>query len=362
MDIAGQSAPVSLVELAGQIPPLSRADLIAGFVPAPHFQGRSFENYSPNEDFPSQSAARDTLRQLVGEVTGGTTPMLRRLFGGGKIKPSNASKTPHLYLDGGFGVGKTHLLAALALTLGPQRAAFGTFVEYTALVGALGFAQSVTALSDFAVLCIDEFELDDPGDTLIMSRLIRELTAAGVRVVATSNTVPESLGEGRFAAQDFLREIQGLAAQFEVMRVDGPDYRQRDGVQTPTFLSDDDARLSAQAVSGVVAVDDLDALLGHLVEVHPSRYGALVKGLNHLVVTGMHSLDNDHSALRFVVLVDRLYDNDVSVTLGTTDPNQELFAPQLLRGGYRKKYFRTLSRLTALTEGPNPTVSATTSG
>src|SRR5699024_2179903 len=77
------------------------------------------------------------------------------------------------------------------------------------------------------LVCVDEFELDDPGDTVLMSRLMRELTDAGVKIIATSNTLPGSLGEGRFAAQDFLREIQALADQFEVYRIDGQDYRHR---------------------------------------------------------------------------------------------------------------------------------------
>ena len=38
---------------------------------------------------------------------------------------------------------------------------------------------------------------------------------------ATSNTLPDALGEGRFSAQDFLREIQGLRAHFVPVRVDG---------------------------------------------------------------------------------------------------------------------------------------------
>src|SRR5690606_28341291 len=99
--------------------------------------------------------------------------------------------------------------------------------EYTHLVGALGFGATVRALAHRRLVCIDEVELDDPGDTVLMSRLLRELSDHGVALAATSNTLPESLGEGRFAAEDFLREIQALAARFEVLRVDGPDYRHR---------------------------------------------------------------------------------------------------------------------------------------
>src|SRR5699024_230572 len=107
-----------------------------------------------------------------------------------------------IYLDGGYGVGKTHLLASLAHAVGAEESTYGTFVEYTHLVGALGYAATIAELRTRCLVCIDEFELDDPGDTLIMSRLIRDLGDAGVRVVATSNTQPEALGEGRFAAQD----------------------------------------------------------------------------------------------------------------------------------------------------------------
>src|SRR5690606_40420172 len=90
-----------------------------------------------------------------------------------------------VYLDGGFGVGKTHLLAALAHAVGPERTAYGTFVEYTHLVGALGFRPTVRALAHRALVCIDELELDDPGDTVLMSRIVRELSGAGVAVEAT---------------------------------------------------------------------------------------------------------------------------------------------------------------------------------
>ena len=84
----------------------------------------------------------------------------RRLF----RRRSEPSGPPGVYLDGGFGVGKTHLLASLWHEA-PAPKAFGTFVGYTHLVGALGFADAVAALSTRSLVCIDEFELDDPGDT-----------------------------------------------------------------------------------------------------------------------------------------------------------------------------------------------------
>lgn len=68
-----------------------------------------------------------------------------------------------------------------------------------------GFTECIELLADYVVVCIDEFELDDPGNTTLVSRMLSQLVERGVSIAATSNTLPEQLGEGRFAAQDFLR-------------------------------------------------------------------------------------------------------------------------------------------------------------
>ena len=107
------------------------------------------------------------------------------------------------------------------------------------LVGAVGFRNAVQGLERFRLVCVDEFELDDAGDTMLMSRLLRELADAGVRLAATSNTLPDALGEGRFAADDFRREIQSLATQFDVVRIDGEDYRHRGLPPAPSPLPPD---------------------------------------------------------------------------------------------------------------------------
>jgi len=57
--------------------------------------------------------------------------------------------------------------------------------------------------------------------------------------------------------------------------------------------------------------------------------------------------------LRFVVLADRLYDKDVPI-LASGVPFDQLFTEEMMTGGYMKKYFRAVSRLTALArEGQN---------
>lgn len=245
-------------------------------------------------------------------------------------------------------MGKTHLLAALAHAVGLERTAFGTFVEYTNLVGALGFAQTVSALGKLDLVCIDEFELDDPGDTVLMSRLLRELADQDVALAATSNTLPDSLGEGRFAADDFLREIQAMSSRFEVQRIDGQDYRQRELIADAGGLADEQVVAAMRKQPGGT-LDFFDDLLEHLREVHPSRYGALLDGVTMVGLRGARTVQDQNEALRMVVLIDRLYDRDVPVLLGGAGEGA-LFTPAMLAGGFRKKYFRALSRLGSLTQ------------
>ena len=311
--------------------------LVGELVPPPRFDGVRFATYRPDPAQPSQAAAVGRLEAYAASLAaagGSRWPWGRRKAQDGR----------GVYLDGGFGVGKTHLLASL-WHAAPGPKAFGTFVELTNLVGALGFARTVEALSGHRLVCIDEFELDDPGDTVLMSTLLARLAEAGVSLAATSNTLPEALGEGRFAADDFLREIAALSSRFEVLTVDGPDFRHRGLAESPAPLGDAEVAARVAATGG--ALDDFDDLLAHLARVHPSRYGALLDGVASVGWQRVHSIDDQMVALRLVVLADRLYDRDVPV-YASGAPLGEVFTPALLEGGYRKKYFRAVSRLTAL--------------
>jgi cell division protein ZapE len=333
---------MSAPRLADRDPRIGADELVDALVPPPRFDRVRFETYVPNPDEPSQAAAVRAcaaFAERVGQDSGGG--WLSSLF---KKSPDENTKQG-LYLDGGFGVGKTHLLASVWHAV-PGPKAYGTFVELTNLVGALGFREAVQRLSGHRLLAIDEFELDDPGDTTLVSRLIRELTGAGVFVAATSNTLPDRLGEGRFAAHEFLREIQAMAAKFDVVRVDGPDYRHRGLPDAPPPMTDAELTAHADATPGAT-LDDFDDLCARLAKLHPSRYGRLVEGVAAVHLRGVRAASDQSVALRLVALGDRLYDRDVPVAV-SGQALSELFTEEMLRGGYRKKYLRAVSRLVAL--------------
>lgn len=320
--------------LVDRMPRVDASEIVKDFVVPKRFADTSFENYIADPEIPSQVHAKSRIQEFSNPV-----PARKPLFG------RRPEPKPGIYLDGGFGVGKTHLLTALWREHSAS-ASYGSFVEYTNLVGALGFAQSVETLSQFELICIDEFELDDPGDTVLMSTLLGRLVEQGVRVAVTSNTLPDRLGEGRFAADDFVREIQGLAAHFEVVRIDGPDYRHRDALTgAPPMAADQLVKFAS--VREQIALDDFNELTNHLQKVHPSAFGLLVSDLSGVCIRGVTQLTDQAQALRWVVLIDRLYDREIPIAYSGVELSG-LFSPEMLTGGYRKKYLRALSRASAL--------------
>ena len=332
-------APRHREHLVDRAPTLSGAQIIEHLVPPRQFASATIESYRPDHDYPSQGEAVAAVQAF----TAAWRPS------GGLFRKRAPETKPGIYLDGGFGVGKTHLLAAL-WHAAPGRKYFGTFIEYTALVGALGYAESVKLLRGASLICIDEFELDDPGDTRLMSRLLSELVASGSRIAATSNTPPNALGEGRFAAQDFLREIDALAARFDIMRIDGLDYRRRDVEGHAVSLSPEELNAAVDRFTGTITVDRFGEVVTHLASVHPSRYVRLVEGLDAIALTDVSTLTGQTDALRLVASVDRLYDAQIPI-VATGTPLDQVFAEDMLGGGYRKKYLRAISRLIALTTG-----------
>ncbi|WIB79122.1 cell division protein ZapE [Curtobacterium sp. MCPF17_002] len=333
--MSANTAPAHLVDRDPQVTPQQMA---ASLVPPPQFTDASFASYRPDADYPSQASVRDAVESFVAAQP--EAPR-RGLFGRRRREPEQAAKTG-VYLDGGFGVGKTHLLAA-AYHAADGRKTFGTFIEYTALVGALGFQGTVDLLRGTALVCIDEFELDDPGDTMVMTRLIKELSESGTRFAATSNTPPGALGEGRFAAQDFLREIQAMSDRFDTLRIDGLDYRRRAVDESARVVAD----VPGSLPDGEVTLDDFRAVVEHLGSVHPSRYVAIVEGLDAVGLTDVQPFTDQTDALRWVALVDRLYDAQVKIVASGT-PLDQVYPETMLGGGYRKKYLRAASRVVAL--------------
>jgi cell division protein ZapE len=307
------------------VPPVpGRAD----WVPPPRFGTVRFADYLPAH--PSQAAALEAVAAFVAPAPP------RRRWPWRRPPPSPAHG---LYLDGGFGVGKTHLLAAAWHASPEPRKVYLSFAELVAAIGALGMPRALEALGAERLYCIDEFELDDPGNTLIVKSFLAHVFARGARVLTTSNTSPDAQGEGRFDAASFRREIQSIAARFTTLRIDGPDHRFA-GRDRPLLPAAATAAAPADAVHA-----SWTALHAALADLHPVRYGGWGRAAGAFVVTGATTIPDQQRALRWVHLVDKLYDQRVPLWLTGDVALAELFDGAYAAGAYAKKHERCRSRL-----------------
>jgi cell division protein ZapE len=336
------------------LPPVSSSSiegLLAGFVPTRRFGRVSFASYQPDPRFPTQRAARDRLVEFAARIG-----QSRRADLLGRLVRKRAGEPRAMYLDGGYGVGKTHLLAATYHAVAAERL-YLSFGELAYTISRLGLEATLDAMERTRLLCIDEFELDDVAQTRMAAMFLQRLLdrrGPPVSLVTTSNTLPSDLGQGRFAADAFQREIGEIADRFEVLTIDGEDYRHRhwDDLAATTAVGDDAADLCA-AYTADPAADaakvflQWPVLVTELEQVHPVHYAQVANQLEAVYLVDLQRIDNQAVALRLVHFVDKLYDEEVRLHIATRGGLHlsEIFSASYRHGGYEKKYRRCLSRL-----------------
>ncbi len=324
-------------------------EIVAGFVPPPRFAQVAFENYRPDPAHPSQAAALEHLRNYVSDLEPEDRPRAR--FFGRWRRASQPDGPSGIYLDGGYGVGKTHLLAS-AYRSAPGPKAYLSFQELAYVIGSMGMQACLAAFGQYRLISVDEFELDDVGNTMLAKTFITGLTQGQTRIVTTSNTLPSELGRGRFAAEDFRREIGQIAAAFEMLRIEGDDYRHRSyatNTLSQGLESGAELRQAYQAYQPKIGKAKLYAtfeeLTVHLAKLHPIRYNRLLAPLEAVFIDGLNEMEDQNIALRFVHLIDKLYDQGIHFFASSRCALPDLFSAEYRDKGYAKKYRRCLSRL-----------------
>lgn len=314
------------------------------FVPPPRFGTTHFSSYKPQH--PSQRVALEKTRMFVENI-----PLNKKssfswqaIFFGQKDVPGAG-----LYLDGGFGVGKTHLLAS-AYGEFKGKKLYLSFSELVYAMGMLGKAKALEYLGNHQLYCIDEFELDDPGNTLIVKTFLSHVFEKGAFVLTTSNTPPEAQGQGRFNARDFKREIQSIAERFEVVGIEGPDYRKRDHVAKLLTRGELEHLFQIEQTNKPKVRTNWQDLFTVLAEHHPIRYAGLLKQIGTLYIENATTIPTQNEALRFVHFIDKLYDLKVGLRMSGEIELTELFDVTYRNSAYAKKHYRCLSRIAELVE------------
>jgi cell division protein ZapE len=91
-------------------------------------------------------------------------------------------------------------------------------------------------------------------------------------------------------------------------------------------------------------------LLTLLAQIHPTKFRRLISEVGSLAIYDIFQLEDQVAALRFVALVDRLYEQQIPLRTSGDIPATKTFSSTMIAGGYRKKYLRAVSRIGALCE------------
>lgn len=319
---------------------------IGELVPPKHFENTTFTNYEPDTEYPSQRDALDVLINFVAEISHAkkkSKSFITKIF-------SQKLSGRGLYLDGGFGVGKTHLLAASYYAC-EGNSAFLSFQELMFLVGLQSLTGVFESLRSLDLLIIDEFELDDPANTRISTNLLGQLFHSGVSIITSSNTPPGALGEGKFSVEDFERELGELTSRFRVVKIDGEDYRSKHLKQSDeqsTWFSEiaELEKFLLLAKSDAMTIDtNFTDFLHVLSKVHPMRIRRAIGKLDRIILRDVKQISHPHEALRFVYFIDKAYDSNLSLIVQSHVAIEKLFHSSYFTGGDTKKFLRTMSRL-----------------
>jgi cell division protein ZapE len=343
----------------------------------------------------SQEGAAARLQTLWEALRGYDPAALRRNSGGGLIgrllrrghtEPVAPEGTPKgLYLVGEVGRGKSMLMDlffATAEVARKQRIHFHRFMQTThARIFAWRRANpngddpipplADTIANEAALLCFDEFQVNDIADAMILGRLFQALFARGVVVVATSNVAPDDLFKGQPGRDAFLPFIALIKQRLDVVMMDaGRDFRRERmrGMRTwhvpvdafsrraldeafvtltggvpskPVTLTVMGRALVVPQAADGVARFDFSTLCG--TALGPGDYLAIATNFHALVLDGIPRLspDNYDVARRFINLIDTLYDQHVKLIASADATPDQLYR----RGENAKMFERTASRL-----------------
>lgn len=371
--------PVSLSRHQYQAPS-ARGQQPSSFIDAYHHQLRAGKLTADPQQLRVAESIQAFAEQLR-EKPGSRNALKNRII---PLKKALPSKSQGIYLWGGVGRGKTHLLNLFFETLPSERKLRCHFHHFMQLVhdelqsfgneGSPLLTLARNLARDYQVICLDEMQVTDIADAMLLSGLFEALLKRGVSLFITSNTPPQRLYEGGLQRERFLPTIKLITDRLEVIHLDGnTDYRINNSANSATYWlpsADDFQEKNAlgsiyQRLSGVPLHDDCSNLFinGRSLEAiqwaggvawfgfdalcAPPRstadYLEIARIFNTVMISGIPQMDDSQldRVTRFIHLIDCLYATRIRLVVSAATE------PGALYTGDRatEKFSRTASRL-----------------
>jgi cell division protein ZapE len=293
------------------------------------------------------------------------------------------------YLVGPVGRGKTMLMDLFFATVAidkKRRAHFDEFMDelHTAITEFRKTERGKDAdpiaavtkpiIAETRLLCLDEFQVSDITNAMLLGRLFEQLFAAGVTLVATSNTEPDQLYKDGLNRQLFLPFIALLKSNVEIVALAGPaDYRQAKFAGESMFqfgagpeIDKAMDRLWSRLTADAPTPPETLRSLGRDIAVPAAALGAarfsfaalceaplgardylrLARRYDTLLIDNVpvFGRTNPSAAKRFVLLIDTLYDRGIRLAASFAAPLDRLAAETRNAA----EFSRTLSRLSEM--------------
>ncbi len=335
---------------------------------------------------PAQASVAARLAALEAELARPQSApgLFGRLFGAAPPLPPRG-----LYIWGGVGRGKSMLMDLFfaASAIAPKRRAH--FHEFMADVhGRIHAARAAgqadplihvaTAIAAEArLLCFDEMQVKDIADAAILSRLFTALMERGTTIVTTSNRPPQDLYLNGLNRHLFLPFIDLIGQRMDVITLDGPtDYRLQRLGGAPTWHVPNGPEATAACSAAFFRLTDyppedrahvpaaeLPLPGGRMLHVPKSLKGvavfsfarlcrqplgaadylAIARHYHTLIIVGIPRLnpENRNEAIRFIHLIDALYEQKVKL-IASAEANPADLYPA---GDSSFEFERTVSRL-----------------